>query len=886
MSATAEENINKLRSSDSLEVSDRSVAYNTYLQLVISAVLVAIFFGLRPLIGWLYYPNIRNKEKHPAFACRGRVAWMHPLQDISDPQLLSLIGLDAFMMLQTMKLLHRILLVLSAIIIPVLGILYLNGGASDVDQYFIRLSITNVDPNSNIIYVSIVMVYLATLVILYMVYVYYKKYVGLRQTYIRNPALLTAVPIIKRHQYRYGSIDRAIESLNLPVRTLHFTHLPAFLRNDDDLRTYMDGIGAGSVVDCILNRDTQCLNELIFERERSIRMFERSIHDTVHEMNAWSEKNLKQCEEDVENFNGKNLFEAAANNESSDASYDQRIILFHGFMQGFNSFKKKKNDVSLAEFYLDRLKKINGAISGEKAKLLDEFRSDENVVEMVREVNMVEYLDDLDGDTDFLPVRQIVNPFNYYRNFVENIPVGKKSGFVTFESQKSASAISQSLLSSRAFSVSAVRAPAPNDTIWSNLNLNSLELYLNRIMSFVFFVAFVIVFLTVVFTITALTKLEYIEKVFHIEMPAFVKSQKSTIEGIIMPFVYNQLLSLSPILLTTFLKNEGIISYSEFQLRLMQRYFLFLFFNGFVALFLSDTFSSVIMGLLSGDEKIQTILKKLGKSLTKNSLFFCNTIIQKCILGNVFLLVKPIPLVTQLLIKVFQRNRTRREKVESRFPESINFGTQYPLLFLVFPMCLIYSVVSPLILGIGALHFFAAYLSLKNEFIYVVSNEFEAGGVHWNSCCNQILYSLISMHIATACQLLAYNQKLKASCVVVPMLLTIYFKVCLQNMFQKSSNFHPINVQEEDYLDSFTENYLIRRRKMLEEWVENTDIVADTLDISALNIDDKTPPAKEYPYRDPHIDDSLSRFLLPKDFFKIVKFLQKNDTKDIFQYKN
>lgn len=877
------DSIEKLRSSDSLNISDSSIFHNISLQFIIAAILLAFFLALRPVLTWLYSPNTRNREKHPAYGFGGRILWMAPLMEISDTHLLSLIGMDSFMMLQTMKMLHRILVVLSLITLPTLGIFYLSSRDGKYDQLFLQLSIINIDSDSSIIYLAVVVAYVITFVILYMVYIYYKKYIGLRQLYIRNPSLLTAVPAIKKQQFHHGSLSRAIEYINMPVKTLYVTRLPPILKNDQDLRIYIDAIGAGVIVDCILIRNTHNLNELVFRRERCIRKLEKCIHNTIKNANKWSERNLARCRDYMESFRGTSLLEASSDADNVEFSTSEKTRMFSAFLNGCPAFKEKRGDMYLMQFYLDELEATNDAIKKEKGRLQEEFRSEENIEEMIRVENVVENLDGFGEDIDFFPVLQILNPEEHYRGFARDIPLGKRSGFVTFESQKSASAISQSLLSSRMFGVSAIRAPAPEDIIWPNLTMSSVKTYFNRMISFFFFIVFTVIFLTVVFGVASLTKIDYIEKVSGYSLPEYVKRHESTIDGIVTPFIYNQLMGFSQILLTTFLKGEGVISYSEFQLKLMQRYFLFLFFNGFLALFFSSTFFSTIGDLVRGESDITSVLKEFGKSLSRTSLFFCNATIQKCIVGNIILLVKPVTLVTQLFIRIFQRNRTRREKIESRFPENINFATYYPILFLVFPMCLIYSVISPIMLLIGALHFMNAYISLKNEFVYVASNEFEAGGVHWPTCCNHVIYSLLTMHVATACQLLSFNQKFKAGSMVIPILLTIYFKFCLNKMFTKASDYHPINIQEEDYLDSFIRHYIRRRLKMLEEWVELAEKAdSDTVELIHLNISDHSNLKKVYPYRDPNMNNAFSKLLLPKNFFKIIKFLEENDKKNVF----
>lgn len=70
------------------------------------------------------------------------------------------------------------------------------------------------------------------------------------------------------------------------------------------------------------------------------------------------------------------------------------------------------------------------------------------------------------------------------------------------------------------------------------------------------------------------------------------------------------------------------------------------------------------------------------------------------------------------------------------------FSNQYPTQLLVIVICFTYSVISPVILPIGALYFLGAFIVYKKQVLVVYSPTYESGGAMFPAACHRTLIGL------------------------------------------------------------------------------------------------------------------------------------------------
>jgi calcium permeable stress-gated cation channel len=890
MPQSEETTLSGMQKKPGLKHADQTISSNVIFQGMITGGILLLYLFFRGRAKWLYSPNTRNRPKHPCFGYDGLLSWVVPVITVNDSVLLSLIGLDAFMMLQTFKLLYRFLLILSIVVIPLLCcIFWLNPAKNSLyrDQLLIKLSLQNLDSASSLYFVTIFVVYFASILLMYLVYIYYKRYVVLRQAYLRNPTIMTSVTTLKHLSNILGSSEAAASYINMPCKTLVVSRIPEYIHTDEDLTEFMNTLDIGEIEECVLIHDTSMLQEMYVSKGHTMQHIEKEISNVISRMDSWSLGNEEKCKGSIEGFSGglRRTVEGTGAPEYFDDV--QKMQLFSAFMNGAQNFKKQqRSDVNSLNYYLDKLRTINEEIAKEKERIKASGVREESmrVVELV-DVNQSLFLTaDIENDASFFSIEHLFSWSKYGKYFTLDLPTRSKKAFVTFREQKSASVVKQSQIGSRVFSVTADDAPAPNDIIWANLTKNEVENYIYRVIGVSIFVGFNISFyFLVVFVIRMLDIDEASSKNFLARWIRRHEVVESLYRGTVTPLVFNALLMFVPTVIATLVDTEGIYSYSLFQRSLMSKLNNFLFFNGFVSWFFTSTFVTFATNILEGKKKPLVALRELSDETMASSVFFINTIFQKCLVGIALILLKPAPLLVNYILAPCLGPKTRRQQEEAEYSPPFDFGSAFPNALLIFSMAITYTIICPPILLLGAVFYLCIYATFKVEFLYSSRNEYESGGNYWETACQNIVFSLLFLQFVSFARVIS-DGFFKSSLFFLPlMLVTWIYRNGLKTMFYKSCHSYPLNIKEERYLDEFTERMMKDRIELLDHWTETSSRAdEDLLPLSSLGIQDANELGKASYYRDPSTTVSDQLLMLPKDFYKIVWFLSNHDKDGLF----
>ncbi|KAM0677067.1 hypothetical protein BDAP_002358 [Binucleata daphniae] len=409
-------------------------------------------------------------------------------------------------------------------------------------------------------------------------------------------------------------------------------------------------------------------------------------------------------------------------------------------------------------------------------------------------------------------------------------------------------------------------------------------LYVKSLFGTMIFIGLNLIFYTLVFGLSGLIRLEQLEKAFpSIKKFTGASWLKTSFNGFVTPLIFNALLSTAPYILTSIAYYEGIYSYSGLYQRLMERYSYFLLFNGFIALLLSSTFYGKIIEIIQGNLDLSDFAEDFGNNLTALSVFFTNAIIQRMILGNIIVVLKPVKLFIEWysdgICRFFGSIRARRSVEESHSPESANFGLIYPNTLLIFPMALAYAVISPIIIIFAAFYFLCTYLVYKQEFIYSLGNDYETGGVYWKEVTNQMINALFIFQIATICKFTVSKKNIEIIMLLPLLVITYMYKNALNTMFSKSIKYYPLNEQEEIYTDRFTSRVIEKRKLAVQAW----DEVLDPADPDIVSCDElvlKTNKIRKIDYSYKGSVSGLEFMMFPKNFFKKIECIMSVDKDD------
>lgn len=847
--------------------------------------LILLYLVFRRKAPWVYYPNIKNSPCHPCYQeSPSFLSWLGPLFTIKDTSLLAIAGLDSFMFLQTIKLLYRICLIVAVFSTPILVYNYHQHRDYKDMEFFQKITISRHDKID--IYLIIVLAsYILSLFILYLIFIYYKRFVTLRQIYFASPATMTSVPHLKKLSNVLGSDVDSVDYVDIASRTVLIDRLPNEIKTEDDLKKYMESLEIGEIECVSLVYNTHTLQKLYERRDATIQNMEKEI--------AIGYKNLKELFENKNNIEIKESFgdlhlgklESSVLSKFTDTklSICESNKLFNIFLNKGDKFLPKTwfKKIGLG-VYLDELNEINNDILEEKKKLEDVGVNEEKIT--VPEAGNTLYdATDIKNDVSFFSFEQI---FNFRKNrslFTVDLPFNKKRAFVTFKDQKLTGIIKQTLLGTRAFSSNITNAPAPYDVMWKNLSKSEAINFISEIFSTLMFIFLNIGFMY--FATLIISSLDVKKNTSNaiFQLP-FIKNNKtfhSIYKGVFAPLVYNILLYFVPILLKSLINMEDTISFSCAQSKLMHKLTIFLFFNGFI----STVIISLIINLFDifneTEMDYNLLVKELSNSIILSSGFFLNLVIQRLCIGSALVLLKPPAFIYNFLIAPFFI-KTRRQEQERRFSPPIDFGNHISNLLLIIPIALVYNSISPIIVYAAFLFYLFSYLIYKNELMYSTRNDYESGGTYWRPTTRFIMLSIVFSQISNFIITFTSGFKFVSFFYLPLMVATCVISYGIDEIFEKSSENFPMNKPEEDFINFFAKKVFEERCRLLNEWKDIGEMEdPDVIPISEMGFSDKNANINDSFYKDPCIMLSIGRFILPRNFFISIKFLKTFDKDNI-----
>ncbi|CAM9652095.1 unnamed protein product [Discosporangium mesarthrocarpum] len=162
-------------------------------------------------------------------------------------------------------------------------------------------------------------------------------------------------------------------------------------------------------------------------------------------------------------------------------------------------------------------------------------------------------------------------------------------------------------------------------------------------------------------------------------------------------------------------------------------------------IYITVTAGSISEALSEIIENPSAVISILGDTFPSVAVYFFNLVVVKTLAGLPMELIRGWPLLRILWVQkcTNQATRTGRELREGAFEEpELKYGWVYPTLLLVLVICLVYAVISPFIMPVGALFFMVAYLVYKYQVLYVYMPQYESGGVFWLRVYHRVLVGL------------------------------------------------------------------------------------------------------------------------------------------------
>lgn len=665
-------------------------------QLVISLALgITAFLGfcfLRPRWKTLYAARRRhyNLDIIPDLS-DSFFGWMPALYKITEEQVLSSAGLDAYVFLSFFKMSLRLFAIMAffaAAVLEPINRYYDPEYAKqhdDGDKAFLHGLLTVYKESDLPIHYDRGKTYLWS----YVVFVYF---FGLMTLWFLNKETFKVIKVRQRYLGRQSTITD---------RTFRITGIPKELRSEEKIKIHVEKLEIGMVESVTLCRDWKEIDNLVAERASALSKLEE----------IWSvylAQKAVAASPAAPTRNGN----TAANDDDEEAAESSRLLPgevgAHQFAErprpvariwyGFFKLQSRKTDA--IDYYEEKLRQLD---------------------EKIRVARQKEY---------------------------EPVDIA----FVTMDSIAACQMANQALLDPRPGRLLSKRAPAPADIIWENTYSPRWNRRMRSWTITVFVAVLSIVWLAPVASLASLLNLCTIKKwapnlaeslARHDITRALVQTG--------LPTIVVSLLNVAVPYLYDYLSNyQGMLSQGDVELSIISKNFFFAFFNIFLAftVFTSAAkFLTIVQESLKDTTKIAYIL---GREVRKLNISYMSFIMLQGVGLFPFRLLE---FGSVVLYPIYRMGaKTPRDFAEIMKPPIFSYGFYLPTAILIFILCLCYSVFPGgfLMLGLGYIYFALGYITYKYQLLYAMDQPQHATGGAWRIIAYRVLLGLVVFELTMA----------------------------------------------------------------------------------------------------------------------------------------
>ncbi|CAO2203673.1 unnamed protein product [Urochloa humidicola] len=356
------------------------------------------------------------------------------------------------------------------------------------------------------------------------------------------------------------------------------------------------------------------------------------------------------------------------------------------------------------------------------------------------------------------------------------------AAFVSFRSRWGAAVCAQTQQTSNPTVWLTEWAPEPRDVYWDNLSIPFVSLTVRRLIVAVAFFFLNFFYVIPIAFVQSLANLEGIEKAVPFLKPLIeIPTIKSFIQGFLPGIALKVFLILLPSILMFMSKVEGLTSISSLERRSASKYYIFIFFNVFLA--------SIIAG--SALEQLKTYIhqsaneipRTVGTTIPMKATFFITYVMVDGWAGVAGEILRLKPLVI-FHLKNFFLVKTEKDREEAMDPGSIGFDSSEPQIQLYFLLGLVYAAVTPFLLPFILIFFGFAYIVYRHQIINVYNQEYESAAAFWPSVHGRIITALIVSQLLLLGLLSTKGAGQSTPVLLVLPVVTFYFHKYCKNRFE------------------------------------------------------------------------------------------------------
>ncbi|KAI9509025.1 hypothetical protein F5148DRAFT_1283361 [Russula earlei] len=358
---------------------------------------------------------------------------------------------------------------------------------------------------------------------------------------------------------------------------------------------------------------------------------------------------------------------------------------------------------------------------------------------------------------------------------------------------------------------------APGDVIWENLVMNPYERRVRLALSWAATIAIIILFAIPVAFVGFLSNIRSLCSTYH--WLAWVCKAPPVIVNVVQGFASTLFLALLfmlvPIILRIFARFEGIPLKKDVELSLMNRFFLFQVFNGFLIVSFSSGIVASLPSLVNRKTGVGSIVNNptgiptlLAQNLPKSSTFFLTFVILQGLAGTAVGFLQIVPLVLYY-VKITLLASTPRSVQDIKYsPRTSEWGTLFPTMTQLAVITFGYSIISPIINGLAFGAFLLFYLLYKYLFTWVNNQPAsgDTGGLFFPKAIQHIFVGLYVQQLCLcALFFIAQNDRHTPSAipegalVVVLIIFTAFFHDTILNSYGPLIKALPLTLADSAY---------------------------------------------------------------------------------------
>lgn len=705
---------------------------------------------------------------------------------MTDAEMLPWVGLDGFVLIQTIKLFLGLLVMLG---VPALGILvpayYYGTGATD--GWYQQISGFSI-VRPQILWFTLAFQYYTVMVLCYGLYIFYRNLSIYRQAFLRSPSCGVSQVSMRRLATNVGSLEDARKLVDLQSRSVVIMNVSSKY-SKSDLHGIFEDMGLKDVSSIVIVQNRDRVRNILKKRNKAVEALERALG----KLHVNMRKKLAQ---------DRNMTVAAleaALREEERIEGETRIQILRQLLNEtvLGAFRprhwiKSQEVDSIAYYYQELMKRDDDLLEAARRFALD---NDRYILDLDAGASPVvmEETESISSDHETIMTSDGLVSFRHLFRFKANTKDygltlwgTSMSIIVVFGSQSSATMAEQTLLSARPFSMQVKPAPQADDVIWGNLYRPAADRTVRQLFGDLVYVMINIAFTTLNAMVTAFLTLDRLQPYLPAMNPLF----RRAITGILTPLFYNLFLFIAPYLLYALSIYQGKMSKSEVQHSLLQKYVWLLYIQTFILTVLGSAFIVLLENIIGGH--YNTIIAQLRESLPKFSVLFTTIILQRAAISLMLLLLKPTSLAMIFLVKTLFHNNLRRRAVFAQ-PSRIDMGVIYPeYIMFVFMVTLAFLPLAPIICVASMLFYLLAYLIFRHNFIFTFEIMHESGGRYWMYLPTPILVGSITSQVFTIVQLSVMEGGAQALCMVPLLIITVGGIIFIRRVFERRSHYLPL----------------------------------------------------------------------------------------------